>query len=224
MISKVKYSNKKFYNKWLYKISLSLNGCGIFRSNGFDDIKAYCNGENIKISFYDYQNYALTNKDTILNIVKFLEKNKTVAYAHRIERNFIDFYTNDAKFYADFSKKFDNIVRYVSEPLPGHKDDILNSTDIYTTKLPHNKYKFKVFLLPHKLKNNKEQKINFITWAASQSPRIRLSDAVKHWFLTTDWNWDRRYILVEDEGTLLMLKLRNSDVVGRVHQFQLVDK
>jgi hypothetical protein len=223
-MSKIKYSNKKFYNKWIYKVSLTLKGCGIFRNNSFDDIKAYCSGKENTISFYDYQSYALKNKDTVVDIVNFLEKHNSIQYAKRIERHFIDFYTNDIDFYNDFLKEFDSIVRHGVEPLPGHTADILNSSSIFTKKLPHGKYKFKVFLLPHKLRNNKEQKQNFINWATTQDTRIRMSDAVKHWFLTTDWNWDRRYILVEDEGTLLMLKLRNSDVVGKVHEYQIVDK
>jgi hypothetical protein len=47
---------------------------------------------------------------------------------------------------------------------------------------------------------------------------------VQKWFLKTDWNWDRRYVLVEDEGTLLMMKLRNSDVVGTVYNYVVTDK
>jgi hypothetical protein len=31
-------------------------------------------------------------------------------------------------------------------------------------------------------------------------------------------------VLVEDEGTLLMMKLRNSDVVGTVYNYVVTDK
>ena len=48
--------------------------------------------------------------------------------------------------------------------------------------------------------------------------------AVSTWFVDTDWNWDRRYILVEDEQSLLMLKLRGSEVVGKIHNFVISDK
>jgi hypothetical protein len=221
---KIKHSNRKFYNKWLYKVTLSLKGCGIFRNNSFDDIRAYCSGADIKISFYDHQRNAIINKDIILDLADFLENHKDIQYSRRIEGRFIDFYTNDILFYKELMVKFEDIVRHGFEPLPGHEDEILNSSYSYTTKLPHNKYKFKVYLQPHKIKKNKEQKQNFIEWATTQAPRIRMSDAVKRWFINTDWNWDRRYILVEDEGTLLMLKLRNSDVVGKVLEFRLVDK
>jgi hypothetical protein len=42
--------------------------------------------------------------------------------------------------------------------------------------------------------------------------------------MKTDWNWDRRYVLVEDEGTLLLMKLKNSEVVGTVYNYVIVDK
>jgi len=51
-----------------------------------------------------------------------------------------------------------------------------------------------------------------------------MSKAVKTWFIRTEWNWDRRYILVEDEQTLFMMKLRSAEVVGKTHEYQLVDK
>lgn len=223
-MSKIKYSNRKFYNKWLYKATLVFKGCGIFRVNNLDDIRAYCGDKETKISFYDHQHSAYNNRDIILDIVEFLEKHHPTPYAHRIEGSFIDFYTNDEKFYREFLKKFDPLVKHGFEPLPGHEDDILNSSYVYTNKLPHNKYKFKVYLLPHKLKNHKDQKQNFISWAEDQHPRVKMSESVKKWFIKTDWNWDRRYVLVEDEGTLLMLKLRNGEVVGKVHEYRLVDK
>jgi hypothetical protein len=51
-----------------------------------------------------------------------------------------------------------------------------------------------------------------------------MSEAVKTWFIHTDWNWDRRYILVDEESTLLMLKLRNSDFMGKIYEYVIVDK
>jgi len=91
-------------------------------------------------------------------------------------------------------------------------------------KLPHNKYQFRVYLLPHKLAGDTEEKEKFINWMKTQNSKIRLTDTVIKWFMHTDWNWDRRYILVEDEPTLLMLKLRNSSVVGRIYNYVISDK
>jgi hypothetical protein len=51
-----------------------------------------------------------------------------------------------------------------------------------------------------------------------------MSDTVKNWFIKTDWNWDRRYVLVEDDQTLFMMQLRSAEVIGKVHEYQILDK
>jgi len=37
-------------------------------------------------------------------------------------------------------------------------------------------------------------------------------------------NWDRRYILVDNEKTLLMIKLHSPDAIGTVYKYEIVDK
>jgi hypothetical protein len=69
-----------------------------------------------------------------------------------------------------------------------------------------------------------EAKQKFLDWLIIQSPKITCTSAVQSWFMKTDWNWDRRYVLVEDEGTLLLMKLKNSEVVGTVYNYVIVDK
>jgi len=220
-----KYTNKRFYNKWIYKVTLTVKGGYIFRNHSFDDIRLYLLGTPpANFHFYDHKKLALANQDTILEIISFLENNKGKEYGKRIEGNFLDFYTNDVIFYQDMIKVFEPIVRHGFEPFPGMEDDVLNSTMIFAKKLPHNKYRFKVYLLPHKLKHDIDLKRSFLTWIDSQSPRVLISDAVKKWFIDTDWNWDRRYVLVEDDKTLFMMQLRNSEVMGKVHEYRLVDK
>ena len=64
----------------------------------------------------------------------------------------------------------------------------------------------------------------YVEWIKGQHDRILISDAVKEWFVHTDWNWDRRYVLIEDSQTLLMLKLRNPEAIGRVYDYVISDK
>jgi hypothetical protein len=77
--------------------------------------------------------------------------------------------------------------------------------------------------LPHKIKDRKDKK-EYVNWVSGQNNRILISDAVKEWFITTDWNWDRRYVLIEDSQTLLMLKLRNPEALGRIYDYVISDK
>ena len=62
-----------------------------------------------------------------------------------------------------------------------------------------------------------------VKWIKSQD-YLHITDSTAQWFVTTNWNWDRRYIMAQNEKSLLMLKLRCGDLVGPVYDYKLVDK
>jgi hypothetical protein len=165
---------------------------------------------------------ALNNREIIEPLAELLSSFDKDAWSKRIERNIIDIYTNDETIFNTISEKFQSVTLQRFEPAPGRKD-LYDENSIIVEKYPHKKYKFKVFLLPHKMKGDIDAKKNYVKWV-SDTPAVLISDAVKNWFIKTDWNWDRRYVLVEDEHTLLMLKLRNSEVIGRIYKYILADK
>jgi len=136
----------------------------------------------------------------------------------------IDIYTNDKEFYTSLSTTFQSLVINLYQPLEKNIDLLKDSNKIITKKLPHDKYRFKVYLLPHKLANDELGKKRYLQWVDSQKEKILITKSVKNWFMTTNWNWDRRYIYVEDPSTLLLLKLRNSETIGRSYEYVIVDK
>jgi hypothetical protein len=165
---------------------------------------------------------ALNNREIIEPLAELLSSFDKDAWSKRIERNIIDIYTNDETIFNTISEKFQSVTLQRFEPAPGRKD-LYDENSIIVEKYPHKKYKFKVFLLPHKMKGDIDAKKNYVKWVYDTTAVV-ISDGVKNWFIKTDWNWDRRYVLVEDEHTLLMLKLRNSEVVGRIYKYILADK
>lgn len=220
---KTKTTQKKFYNKWLYKITLTVQGSGIFRMYSLDQVIEFCKKSQPDGRAWSVFSKAYANKDFIQNLATFLKKYQSDLWSKRIENSQIDFYTNDKDFYDNMAKEFEEHVYHMFEP----DSNLLKNLDhnsIMVKKLPHNKFNYKVFLLPHKLKFKKEEKEKYINWLEAQGSRVTCTSAIKKWFISTDWNWDRRYILVEDERTLLMLKLRNPEVVGRIYNFQIIDK
>lgn len=223
--TKTKLTNRKFYGKWLYKTTLEIEGGSLFRSKSFEEIKNFCKDEAPKENKYSIWAKAYRNKDLILDLSEFLESYDKTIYQIRVESNYIDFYSNDKNFYDSISGKFEEIVRHRFEPTDEVKDILVESSNYITVKkLPKDRYNYRVYLLPHKLAKDKEAKQKYINWIKSQNSKITCTPAVEKWFLTTDWNWDRRYVLVEDEATLLMMKLRNSEVVGRIYNFVITDK
>lgn len=223
-MSNIKYCQRKFYNKWLYKVTVDLQGGAIFRLYPLEKVIEFCIEPISERLRWGTLKDASKNRENILKVALFFDKNKEKGFNKRIEGNSTDFYTNDKEFYKEMYEHFGDMVIHAFEPMPGYEDKIADSQEIITTKLPHNKYLYKVYLAPHKLKGDLDKKLKFLDWITGQGSKIRISEAVKKWFIKTDFNWDRRYVLVEDEKTLLLLKLRGSDALGRIYSYHLVDK
>lgn len=224
---KTKQTNRKFYGKWLYKASFKLDGAGLFRNKSFDEIETFCNSNTDPDRYNSYSIWkrAWNNRESLKEFTLFLKPYDKTTYNLRIEGSLIDVYTNDSSLYNDISSRFTDILRHRFEPSEANIS-VLESGQNYITvdKLPKGRYNFRVYLLPHKMKGDSEGKQRYLDWLKKQTPKVTCTPSIEKWFLTTDWNWDRRYILVEDESTLLMLKLRNSEVVGRVYNFIVSDK
>jgi hypothetical protein len=214
-------TNRRFYNKWLYKVTLHIPGVAIFRQNSL---------EKIPLLNFDGQKHthstmarASLHRQELIALSSFLLKWDSELWSKRIECSAIDIYTNDKTMYNDLFLTFEEMACARSEPNEKDLDLLENTGSIIVKKLPHNRYAYKAFLLPHKIKDRKDKK-EYVNWIAGQNNRILISDAVKEWFIKTDWNWDRRYVLIEDSQTLLMLKLRNPEVLGRIYDYVISDK
>lgn len=204
MLNKIKLTTRKFYNKWNYKISFKIKDASSLRSLGLD-------------------NSLLSNRSKELgDIAKELLLFDLSSYAKRIERNILDIYTNDESIFNHLCEKFQENLRHAFSPHPG-LESINDGHVVLTKKLPHDIYQYKVFLQPHRI-NSKEEKQKYMDWIGSQFPKIRVTDTVKDWFYKTHWNWDRRYMYVEDEQMLLMLKLKKPEALGTIYTFIISDK
>lgn len=217
---KIKKAKRKFYNKWLYKTSLKLDGASIFRIYSIDQIVEFLEDENKNVRSY-FLGKARLNKNEYLRLIEFLSGYSQESYSLRIESSILDIYSNDKEFNRCLRENFLEIVRSSYEP-----EEYLTRTDendvILAKKYPKEHFKYRVYVLAHKIKDP-EEKNKYVKWIEGQ-PGVSISEAVKAWFLTTHYNWDRRYILVKEESDLLMLKMRNSDVLGKVLRYRLLDK
>jgi hypothetical protein len=214
-------TNRRFYNKWLYKVTLHIPGVAIFRQNSLEKIP-FLNFDGQKHTHSTMARASL-HRQELIALSSFLLKWDKELWSKRIECSAIDIYTNDKTMYKDLFLTFEEMACARSEPNEKDLDLLENTGSIIVKKLPHNKYAYKAFLLPHKIKDRKDKK-EYVNWIDGQNNRILLSDAVKEWFIKTDWNWDRRYVLIEDSQTLLMLKLRNPEVLGRIYDYVISDK
>ena len=198
----------------------------MFRTKTLEEINNFCLGPEPETHYWHATNTkAYANRETILDLSNFLGGYTKEDYNLRIESSFFDVYTNNPKFYNSVSNRFAGMLRHRFEP-DAATTELLNENKNYISvkKLPKERYNYRVYLLPHKMAKDREGKQKFVNWLKAQSPRITCTPAIEKWFVTTDWNWDRRYVLVEDESMLLMMKLRNADVVGKIYNFVISDK
>ena len=224
---KPKETKRKFYNKWIYKVTVKSPGVSMFRMKTFEEIIDFCySSEPERTDTYwsrIYRSY-WHHRVSLLNLTKFLMPVDNSIYTKRIEKDCIDLYTNDSAFYNSICDNFSDLIVQKFEPVVDNLNLLDNEKTVICKKLPHDKYKYKVFLRPHKMKNDVPNKQHYLKWLDTQSDRVLITEAVKRWFIETDWNWDRRYMYVEDKPTLLMLSLRNSEVLGQVYEYVKADK
>jgi hypothetical protein len=222
---KIKQTKRKFYNKWLYKITLKIPGIACLRNGTFVDIQAFLTtgqGQTVRISTPYLTNMRLYDV-SILKLIGNLQLVDTSQYSKRIEGHNIDIYTNNSLLFDKLSIEFENET--VHRFQPHHKlTELSDGSTVIVRQLPYNQYHYKVYLLPHIFKNDIEKKLQLLDYLEKQKNKILISNIVKDWVIRTNWNWDRRYIYVKDESTLLMLKLRDADVIGKVYKYILIDK
>jgi hypothetical protein len=222
---KARHTKRKFYGKWLYKITVTVPGVSIFRIKNISEVMVFCVSDEPEDHYgYSTKDKAYRNRKEILAIAELFNSWEEKSWAKRIETNILDIYTNDQEKYQETIEKLGNLVVQHFEPNIDKIKDLNNPNTIVVKQFPHKRYKYKVFLCPHKIDRDARVRHQFLDWVDLQCPKILISQAVKNWFIKTHWNWDRRYLLVEDEQTLLMLKLRNSDVVGTIYNYVLADK
>lgn len=207
LMLKSKTTKRKFYNKWLYKITIRI-----------PQVQKRVHD----ISGFGYSHY-VHSQVMLQELTLFLDSHGKDSWAKRIESSNIDIYVNDKVVFDELAKQYEDKIVHKFEP-DENLDMLLDGNYTVVKKLPHGRFRYKVFLLPHVLKRDSEQKHNVLNWIESQRPKINISDSVKEWFIRTNWNWDRRYIYVEDEGTLLMMRLRLGEAVGKVHEYRINDK
>jgi hypothetical protein len=212
-------TTKKFYNKWLYKITIEMAGVSLFRYNNLEDLanEKYVRG----LSFRSFRPMVMIDHKDVGKLANFL-LNSDELWSKRIESVWMDLYTNSKSFYDRASDAFSDKVIHRFEPIPGTEHDLNELRTIIVKKLPHNKYNLKVYLAPHN--GTLEERHSFINFLNTHCSKIKCTDAVKSWMTSRYADYDRRYILVEDEPTLLILKMAYGKMLGKTYYHKVVDK
>ena len=221
-----KKTKKKFYNKYIYKVSLNIPGISGLRYYELPKFLEICQTQKIlsspDLTWRDrIMNEMIKNKNVWAKLIPYLNTVEKETYSKRLEGDFIDLYTNDKAFYEGLCNNFSEYVRLRFQPPKGMETEMLEEEKkIFVKKLPYDVYGYRAYLHPHKIA--REDKKQLVNWMANQKPKITFTNAIQTWLLNTDQNWDRRYIYIDNEQTLLMIKLRSPNLLGQVFKYELI--
>lgn len=220
-----KKTKKKFYNKFVYKVSLEIPGISGLRYFDLHRFLEICQLGQPVPDKSDWKNRVvdkmIANKAVWLSLIPFINQFDSKTYMKRLEGDFIDFYTNDKNFYNGLCKNFSNQVRMRFEPPKGREQQLLEADKIiFANQLPHNTYQYKAYLHPHKIL--REDKNQLAAWLDNQRPNITFTESIRNWLINTSENWDRRYIYIKDDQTLLMMKLRSPQLIGQIFKYEII--
>jgi hypothetical protein len=219
-----KKTKKKFYNKYIYKISLAIPGSAALRWYDFDRLLTLCMTNlfpDRDTAWREEQlNQVAQHKETWINLVTLINTFEKNTFSKRLEGNTIDFYTNDFNFYNKIGESFTQYIRMRYQPKIGTEKQLLDSDkEIFVEELPYSKYQYRAYLKPHRLDATSRHSV--AEWLDKQQPQITFSSSIKTWIKNTNENWGRRYIDIVDEKTLLMLRLRSPQLLGKVFKYTL---
>lgn len=222
-----KETKKLFYNKWIYKIGLSIQGCSILRMKTGQALEDFLSELPFSSPGLQHsgslQARAMNSKGTLIKLNLLLQSYDKKTYSRRIEGEFFDIYTNNKNIISEIQREFATYVRLISKPKVKNIDLLLkNEHSIFVRSLPKEKYEYRVYLKPHRV--DQDKKSSFLSWLETQGDATSISPSLIDWFTKCSMNWDRRYILVDNDKTLLMIKLHTPDAVGTVYKYQVTDK
>lgn len=213
-----KKTKRKFYGEYIYKSQIKLESCYSIRVCNLETIVSILDGKRPKIPSYrpaQWRQNLKGNEDTWRKLYSVVKDHKD--YKFRVEGIRLDLYTNNRQLYDNMNRTLADELIVCYEPPVGLAQKMLDSHDtVFVDKLPHDLYQFKVFLTPHKLPRNWEEREPIIEWIKERYPNIWSSESIREHIRHNNQNWDRRYLYVDTENTLLMLRLRSPELVGKV--------
>ena len=199
-------STHRFYNKWLYKVRLSVTSAYMVKS--------------WLIAVID----TAVVSDEIKPLLIFLTNTPRDNYALRISRTTVDVYLNDEKSVKQLCIDCDEIVELVVVPEKSAIHLLEKHNTVVVTKLPFIKFQFKVYLKPRTIPGL-DNRIMFYEWIQAQGDTIRQPKSLKYWILSPEKYYNRRiFIYVDSEQTLLMLTMKNAGAVGTIYRYVVNDK
>jgi len=215
-----KKTNKKFYNKYVYKIALFTD-----LARAIDLRITLALRDNLKYSFIDSKLRATSKNQVALNMATEL----TPFFAskecrRRVEGHHFNVFTTTKEDFDKILKITEKFVKEVHEP--SSEEDLKffennSSKKILTDALPYGKYKYKIYM-KYNMAQDKRVLVNKITTVHGKN--IKLSKQTSEWLkFSQRWCWSP-YMYVTDSSSLTMLTLMLGDNIKKIEEYVLRDE
>lgn len=202
-------TNHLFYGKWPYKITCRIHRIWLIRN--FKN----SNYDNFNTSLLMSENFDLKN---FLTLAECYIRDETIK--KRIERNNIDFYILDLTTFENVQKDLNKYITATSSPnnLEDLQIMLENCTSTLCTRLPHEKYRYKVVFkdMPAKTRNN------LLQWAEKyNNDDIYITKSTKSHFRLSNHHYGTHYFYVKDKKMIILINLAASGYIRRTEEFIL---
>ena len=207
-------TSKLFYNKWPYKIVCWVENSWMIKRQGISETLNFCLGK----SYYP-RKASLESKERLLNFTKDVESFLTNDLQIRAEGKLFSIYCKDPDLYDTLVKNLHTYIYEVIEPANAQELEYMldnGHKKVLCNQLPHQKYRYKVYLKPSCDFNTKSK---FGSWIRNYSTKVRIARSTNNWF-TSGWI-SSPFIHIEDKSTLAMVGLFMAGSVVKVEEFIL---
>lgn len=190
----LKKTTRLFNNKYKYKIVILTKCASWFRGNNLDHVKERLNVSNSEKKLLWEEK--ITSTDKIFASKLCLTLSSLNDYLLRVESPLISIYSNDPKDIEKIAKIDAGQIKYVSYPDPS-TEAALDDHKIITKNITH---EFKVTM-----GRTRQSHTNFVEWCKDKE-KVKLTKRAKSQ-LSKNNSWGGYYFYVQDEKTLIMVKM-----------------
>lgn len=214
---KILKTQKLFYGKWPYKVSIQFRGAHLIRCYGTDVLIRRFDDPNDNFGYHGFKQCDLDELERCTRLIHKLKNISNIKY--RYEGNTVTVFTDTTEVFDKIRGMFFSNIKIVWEPNDVSEVDYLkdNINNVIVEFLPHKRYKYKVILkysIPARIKES------LIKWIGNNQSTVKTSKSTIQ-FLKSMTYIQSPFIYIEDSKTLTLLQLIVGDQIKKTEKFIL---
>lgn len=212
---KILKTQKLFYGKWPYKVSVQFRGAHLIRFYGAEVLIRRFEDPNDTFRYHSFKKEELEELERCARLIHELQDVGNIKY--RYESNTVNIFTDTADMYNKVKSMFFSNITKVWEPCNLDEISYLNDNvnAVIVDVFPYNKYRYKVVL---KYNTPSRIKETIISWLANNTHSSRTSTATMG-FLNSRSYTSSPFIYIEDDKTMIMLQLIAGSQISKTEKF-----